>query len=388
MKIAAHETIDAIAASAWNALDGAANPFLRHEFLAALEHTGCVRAKTGWRPQHLTCTDRQGAIVGALPLYLKDHSFGEFVFDWAWADAYHRAGLAYYPKLLAGVPFSPVTGRRLLIHPDADAAKVGDALIEGALELARKRRLSSAHCLFTRADEVPRFGRHGFLIREDCQFHWHNRGYTDFEDFLQTFASAKRKKVRRERRRVAEAGIRLEVLTGERLDSKLLDDLYRFYALTFRRRGRPPYLNRAFFAEIAATMGPALVVVMAWRKHKPVAAAICLQSDDTLYGRHWGCEDDYHSLHFETCYYQGVDYCIAHGLAHFEPGTQGEHKVSRGFEPTATWSVHWLAHPAFREAIGDYLEREQPMIENYIGNMREHLPFRRPDGGAHRVPSG
>jgi predicted N-acyltransferase len=374
MQIKVHDSIADIPAADWNRLIRD-NPFLRHEFVAALEHSGSACAESGWRPQHLTCRDAAGRLMGALPLYSKSHSYGEFVFDWAWADAYQRAGRAYYPKLVSAVPYSPVSGPRLLIAEDASRAAVAASLLQAARELAMNLRASSIHCLFPNEAELPEWTAAGFLLRKDCQFHWHNRDYRDFEAFLEGFTADKRKKVRRERRRIAEAGIRLEARNGHALDEPLMDALYRFYAATYAKRLRPAYLTREFFDMLRRNMPDELVVFFAFLAERPVAAAICLRGGDTLYGRHWGCEQEFHSLHFETCYYQGIEYCIRHGLQHFNPGTQGEHKISRGFEPLFTYSTHWLARPEFHAAIDEYLKREQHLISNYLLETQAHLPF-------------
>ncbi len=373
MDVRVHSHIDDIPAGEWDALAGS-NPFLHHAFLAALEHSGCVTAATGWRPQHLALRSEDGRLLGALPLYLKSHSYGEFVFDWAWADAYRQSGLSYYPKLVAAVPYSPVPGSRLLLAPDADAT-AGAALVAAVRALAKETGSSSAHCLFPLESELGDWNEGGFLTRRDCQFHWHDRGYNDFEHFLSGFTAEKRKKVRRERRRIAEAGIEMRMLEGGELDAGLMDALYRFYAATYAKRGRRPYLNRAFFDELYRSMPEALRVCFAFKAGTPVAAAICLVGGDTLYGRHWGSEQEFHSLHFEACYYQGIEYCIRAGLAHFNPGTQGEHKISRGFEPAYTWSVHWLSRPEFHAAIDDYLRREQHQVRRYFQETEAHLPF-------------
>ena len=374
MDVRVHRHIDDIHASEWNALAGE-NPFLRHEFLAALEHSGCVSAAIGWQPQHLSLRLKDGRLLGALPLYLKTHSFGEFVFDWAWADAYRQAGLSYYPKLVCAVPYTPVPGPRLLAAPGAEHTAVRDVLAATVRKLAIELDASSAHCLFPFEAELPVWNGTGFLTRRDCQFHWHNRSYTDFEHFLSGFTADKRKKVHRERRRIAEAGIEMRMLAGSELDGFLMEALYRFYAATYAKRGRRPYLNRAFFDELRRSMPEALQVCFAFKDGVPVGAAICLQGGDTLYGRHWGSEQEFHSLHFEACYYQGIEHCIRTGLAHFNPGTQGEHKISRGFEPTYTWSTHWLVRPEFHAAIDDYLRREQHQVRRYFQDTETHLPF-------------
>src|SRR5579863_4429162 len=374
MRVQLHTSIDDITPGDWNRLAGD-DPFLSHEFLAALEHSGSADARNGWRPQHLSCRDDDGALLGALPLYLKSHSYGEFVFDWAWADAYQRHGHSYYPKLVSAVPFSPVPGPRLVTAEEADRDAVSGRLLDAVHALAKERSASSIHCLFPLEQELPLWRAKGFLTRRDCQFHWHNHGYRDFEHFLEGFTAEKRKKVHRERRRIAEAGIEMRVLGGAELDVSLMDSLYRFYAATYFKRGRTPYLKRPFFDELQKTLPASLVVCFAFLHGAAVAAAICLRSGDTLYGRHWGSEQEFHSLHFETCYYQGIEYCIRQGLQHFNPGTQGEHKISRGFEPTYTWSEHWLARPEFQAAIDEYLKREEHLITAYFLETGEHLPF-------------
>ena len=377
MKVRVHQSIDDINAGEWNRLVGD-DPFLRHEFLAALEHSGSASAASGWQPQHLTCSDDTGRIVGALPLYLKSHSYGEYVFDWAWADAWRRAGLQYYPKLTSAVPFSPVPGSRLLIDASCEPAATAHALVESSIELAERLQLSTVHCLFPRESELDAWAGSEFLLRKDCQYHWHNRGHPDFESWLSTFTAEKRKKVRRERRRISEANIDFTFLSGLELDAPLLDTIYGFYADTYHKRGRTPYLTRMFFTEIARTLPDSLLIILATRHRDPVATAICFRNQETLFGRHWGCGPEFHSLHFETCYYRGIDYCLANGLRTFNPGTQGEHKLARGFEPTATWSTHWIADHRFREAVRDFLQRETAMTDAYIAEAREHLPFKSP----------
>ena len=375
MRLQIHASIDEISAADWNRLAGA-NPFVHHEFLAALEHSGCVDTLTGWTPQHLTCSDASGRLTGALPLYLKSHSYGEYVFDWAWAEAWQRAGLTYYPKLVSAVPFSPVSGPRLLLEPTATKGITAAALISKAHALATTHAASSIHCLFPPADEVQYWESQHYMLRKDCQFHWHNRDYRSFDDYLAALSAENRKKIKRERRRVTEAGIIHRIYDGDDLDERWLDVLHRFYAATYAKRARPAYLNRAFFTETAARMPGALLVAFALLADEPVACAIFFKDTDTLYGRHWGCEREFHSLHFETCYYQGIDYCIREGLKHFNPGTQGEHKLARGFEPTATCSLHWIAEPTFRKPIADFLQQETRMVDGYIHEAALHLPFR------------
>ncbi|HSG65889.1 MAG TPA: GNAT family N-acetyltransferase, partial [Gammaproteobacteria bacterium] len=353
---------------AWNSLAGD-SPFLRHEFLAALEKTRCVGADTAWQPHHLLISDDERGLAGAMPLYIKHDSRGEFVFDWGWANAYEQAGLAYYPKLVSAVPFTPVTGHRLLIRDGTDHERVAELLLEGARRLCSEIQASSLHILFPTDAEQKYLSGNGLHRRKGCQFHWHNESYPGFEAFLATFTSAKRKKARRERRRIAEAGIRFEHLRADELSERDWDAVFDFYSRTFLRRGRLPYLNRGFFAEITRTMPESVVVILARYGPDPIATAICFRSRATLYGRYWGSLADFHSLHFEACYYQGIDYCIREGLARFEPGTQGEHKVSRGFVPTATWSSHWLSDSEFDRALGELLAREQLHVDAYMHEL-------------------
>lgn len=365
-----------VAPAAWNALAGD-SPFLRHEFLAALERTGCVGGETSWQPSHLTVADAAGELLGALPLYIKHDSRGEFVFDWSWADAYAQVGLSYYPKLVSAVPFTPATGQRILVAARADFSTVATALIDAARELGAELGASSLHVLFPTEAQGNYLAGEGLLTRKSCQFHWRNDGYQSFDDFLARFSSAKRKKARRERRRIAEAKVQFQHLQGDELGTEDWDTVFKFYARTFLRRGRTPYLNRAFFADIATTMPESLVVILARFEGQPIAAAICFRSSDTLYGRYWGSLADFHSLHFETCYYQGIDYCIREGLSRFEPGTQGEHKISRGFTPIATWSNHWLIDPEFGHVVAEFLDRERLHVEAYMEELAAHAPYRR-----------
>jgi uncharacterized protein len=364
-----------IPAGEWNALAGD-YPFLRHEFLSAMEDSGCTSARSGWIPRHLVLLDQRG-LAGAAPLYEKNHSWGEFVFDFAWARAAEQAGMAYYPKLLCAVPFTPATGPRLLCRADLAAAPLRLALLRAMRERLAAAALSSAHALFLDAPGRAACEQDGWLLRRDCHFQWRNRGYRDFEDFLDGFSADKRKKARRERRRVAEQGIEFRTLRGDELSDELLERVFRLHEVTFIRHGHTPYLNRAFFQCIARSLAASFLVKLAMRAGEAVAVAVFFRSADTLYGRYWGADADYHSLHFEACYYQGIDYCIANGLATFEPGTQGEHKIARGFEPVLTWSAHWIADPALRRAISAYLTREGQAIDAYASEADAHAPFRK-----------
>ncbi|HEU4515855.1 MAG TPA: GNAT family N-acetyltransferase [Steroidobacteraceae bacterium] len=359
-------------AAEWNALPGAEAPFLRHEFLSALESSGCATAESGWDARHVLVRARDGRLSGALPLYLKSHSWGEFVFDFAWAEAHHRAGLRYYPRLVSAVPFTPATGPRLL----GDAGRARIALIEAARALGQALEASSLHVLFPHQPDLETLEQAGLMPRLDCQFHWSNAGYATFDEFLAGFTAEKRKKVKRERRRVRESGLECRSLSGHELDDGLVDSIYRLHATTFARHGHAPYLNREFFAELVRRMPGSLVVELARLRGEPVACAIFLRGTDALYGRYWGASADFHSLHFELCYYRGIEYCIREGLARFEPGTQGEHKLLRGFRPTPVWSLHEIADPRFAAAIGDWLARERAAMREWLSAASVHLPFR------------
>ncbi len=371
-------SLDDVFSEDWDRLVGSRQPFLRHAFLHALERHGCVGPRWGWHPRHLLLYEGD-RLVGALPQYLKTNAYGELVFDWAWAEAHERSGRPYYPKLVAAVPYTPASGRRLLVHPEADAPAVRQGLIAAALAHAGEAKVSSLHWLFPDQTDRTALAEAGLLIRQGVQFHWHNRtpGYDDFDDFLAQFSSAKRKKVRRERRQARESGVTLRQCYGEQMSDAEWRAVHRHYASTFERLGGHATLSEGFFREVSERMPGQLVVFLAERQGQPVASAICLRDADTLYGRHWGCDERYAGLHFELCYYQGLEYCIQHGLRRFDPGAQGEHKISRGFLPTPTWSAHWIAHPGLRQAIADFLRHETEAMEDYRGELGEHSPYRR-----------
>jgi predicted N-acyltransferase len=369
-------SVDEVSAAEWNALNGTHCPFLRHEFLAALEHTGCVGARTGWAPAHLALFDGK-QLRAAAPAYRKVHSWGEFVFDQGWAQAYAQHGLTYYPKLLVAVPFSPVNSSRLLIAPGSDFGALREALI---LELERRcaaQELSSAHATFLCDQDREAFARRNWLLRSSVQFHWHNSGYADFDAYLATFRSEKRKQMRRERRRIAEAALTITTLRGAALDEATLDFVHAVHARTFHAHGHEPYLSRECFGQIAAALGDAMVVKLALHANRPVAAAVFFADAEALYGRYWGALGEFHSLHFELCYHQGIEFCIEQGLARFEPGTQGEHKIARGFVPCHTWSAHYIADERFRSAIADFLVREAAHVDAYAEATAAHVPFHR-----------
>ncbi len=361
-----------LAPDAWDALLPDSQPFLRHAFLSALEDSGSVGGRSGWRPEHALLRDEQGALVAALPLYRKSHSYGEYVFDWAWADACQRAGIRYYPKLLCAVPFTPVSGARLL--GDVQAA---GRLLDLLVEVLEAQGVSGVHVNFTepQADAVLA-GRDGWLERLGCQFHWHNRGYRDFQDFLDGLTSRKRKQLRKEREQVAGQGIAFDWREGHQLSEVEWDFVHACYANTYRVRGQEPYLTRQFFSLLAERMPQAIRVVLARQGARPVAMAFSLRNGSGLYGRYWGCLAEFDRLHFETCFYQGIDQAIADGLQWFDAGAQGEHKLIRGFEPVITRSWHYLAHPGLRAAVADFLLQERAGVLAYAESAWAALPYR------------
>ncbi|RSC26886.1 GNAT family N-acetyltransferase [Pseudomonas parafulva] len=360
-------------ALSWDALVPAGQPFLSHAFLSALEDSGSVSRQTGWAAEHLVL-ERDGEVRALLPAYRKWHSFGEYVFDHGWADACERAGIAYYPKLLGAVPFSPVSGPRLLSTDPADAL----LLLQALPEYLVKAELSGAHINFTDSSlDEQMLAQPGWMERLGCQFHWRNRGYRDFQDFLDTLSSRKRKQMRKEREQVAGQGIDFQWLRGDELDQARWDFVYRCYANTYAVRRRAPYLTREFFSLLAERMPEALRVVVARQNGRDVAMALSLVGGDSFYGRYWGCLDEFDRLHFETCFYQGMDYAIAEGLQRFDAGAQGEHKLIRGFEPVLTRSWHYLLHPGLRRAVDEFLAQERDGVREYALQAREMLPYRR-----------
>jgi len=366
-----------ISAHEWNALVGGCYPYLRHEFLLAAEQSGCVSPETGWSPRHVALYDDNNRLLGAMPLYEKSHSWGEFVFDWSWAQAYAQAGLDYYPKLVSAAPFTPAPSSRMF----AAEQKLKPALLQAALAYAAANDHSSLHVLFPRDDELPLLEEQGLRLRKDCQFHWHNHNYRSFDEFLGTFSSRKRKKARRDRRHGREAGIQFRWLTGRELDAAVWSDVYQLISLTFLRRGAMPYFSYDFFVEVSQRMPENILVILAEKNRTATAAAVFFVSDQVLYGRYWGSDSPYNALHFETCYYQGIDFCIANGKKIFEPGTQGEHKISRGFTPVPTWSAHWLARPEFLAAVTNYVTAEERHIDRYIDAVKQHSPYKDREAG-------
>ena len=374
------EDLADIPAAQWNALRAAAsldapagdNPFLAYEFLRALQDSGCATPATGWRAQFLTRW-QDDRLIGALPLYVKSHSWGEFVFDWAWAEAYERHGLNYYPKLVSSVPFTPVAGARLLAESDAVRAE----LIAAALQLAKDAGASSLHCLFPTEKQALEMQAQGMLLRKGVQFHWQNPGYVDFAAYLSGMRRDKRKKIQQERRRVNDAGIRFEHLRGEHITPEHWRFFMRCYARTHEQFNSPQALNLDFFQRVGASMPQNILLIVALKDDQPIASALNFYDDHALYGRSWGTLEYHDGLHFETCYYQAIEFCIANRIATFEGGAQGEHKLARGFLPVTTWSAHWLAHPRFSSAVADFLQRESGGIERYVDELNENSPFKR-----------
>jgi len=379
----AARTVDRIAAigrDAWNACAGDGNPFVGYDFLSALEDSGSVGFETGWLPHHVVVESGAGEILGCAPLYLKSHSYGEYVFDHGWADAYERAGGTYYPKLQCAVPFTPVSGPRLLTRPGPDAERIRDGLLSALVQVAERLGVSSLHITYPTAAEYERCGAVGLLQRTGEQFHWFNRDYGHFDDFLASLTSRKRKSIRKERQRAVADGLTIRALSGDELAPAHWDAFFRFYIDTSDRKWGHPYLNRGFFDLIGERMADRVVLFMAEADGRPVAGALNLRGSDALYGRNWGCDGDYRFLHFEACYYQAIDYAIAHGLARVEAGAQGPHKVHRGYLPVRTYSAHWIGDPALRRAIADFLDHERRAVDQDIAGLGRYAPFRNSEG--------
>lgn len=371
-------TLADISAETWNQFNPDNQPFLRHEFLLGMENFDCLGEHVGWYPHHLLAYDQDDKLVAAMPCYEKHNSFGEFVFDWQWASAYEQSGLPYYPKLLSAIPFSPITGSRLLcLEKDRHAELYAD-FTRKFIALTEQKRYSSAHILFLPTAEKEAFSEHAFLNRLGYQYHWHNKNYASFDDFLASFSSKKRRNVKRERRLAMDIeGIEIEQRYGKDLNDDEWQTVYRCYQSTFHHKGNFPSLTLAFFKHLADSIGEQIVIFIARQHGDIIAASICFKSDTTLYGRYWGCLQDVDCLHFELCFYQGIDYCIQHQLQCFEPGAQGEHKISRGFLPQETWSCHYIAHPSFKQAIDDFLKREKShMQEQVLGYLNKLSPFK------------
>jgi predicted N-acyltransferase len=367
----------AVDGAAWDACAGLDNPFVSHAFLSALEDSQSVGPRTGWRPQHLLLTDPSGRLVACAPLYLKSHSYGEYVFDHGWASAYENAGGQYYPKLQCAVPFTPVPGPRVLVHPEAPA-ETARVMMTGMVEFARQSKVSSLHITFPTRAEWETLGKAGFLQRIGEQYHWENAGYGSFEDFLGALNSRKRKSIRKERREAARSGLEIRTLTGAEITARHWDAFYEFYLSTVDRKWGSAYLTRRFFDLIGERLGDKIVLVMAEYLGEPVAGALNLKGKDTLYGRNWGSVGEFKFLHFEACYYRAIDYAIEHGLKRVEAGAQGTHKIQRGYLPTETYSAHWLREPSFAAAVSNFLERERAAVRAQMAELATLSPFRQP----------
>ena len=372
-------SIDQVSPERWNVLAGEDYPFLRHEFLQALETSGATTVETGWQPLHLLVesADEKPRLLAIMPLYAKTNSMGEYVFDWSWADAYARYGLDYYPKLLSAIPFTPCTGPRLCIADDCGVNNMEALVFAQIRKIATSIGATGWHLLFPEQHQAESLVAAGMLKRSGCQYQWFNHNYSSFDDFLQTFSSRKRKNLRKERQQVLAQGIELQQIEGTELTVAQWQQFFRFYESTYHVRGRSPYLSEDFFLTVGRTMPERVMMVLAMKEGLAVAGALYFKGADTLYGRYWGSSHEYPCLHFETCYYQGIDYCIRHGYRRIDSGAQGEHKIQRGFKPVPTWSTHWLLRDDFQHAIADFLLEEEKHIARYLAHAAGYLPFRK-----------
>lgn len=370
------DRLSAIPAASWDACAGVGNPFVSHGFLSALEDSGSAAAETGWLPHHLLAEDAEGRLLACAPLYVKSHSYGEYVFDWAWAEALQRAGGRYYPKLQCAVPFSPVTGSRLLIAPDAAGMGLEQALGRAMSGLAEEAKLSSAHVTFSTEAEARALAEDGWLLRMGEQYHWHNQGYGRFEDFLAALSSRKRKAIRKEREQAASHGATIHTLTGDDIKPRHWDAFFQFYLDTVEKKWAHAYLNQDFFHRLGATMADRVVLIMAEQDGRLVAGALNLLGDKVLYGRNWGSDGEFRFLHFEMCYYRALDFAIEHGLERVEAGAQGEHKISRGYLPTPTWSAHWIREAPLRQGIAHFLDHERAQMAENMKALADSSPYR------------
>ena len=376
LDINTNESMTLISRSAWNEIVSEEYPALRHEFLESLELSGCCSTNTGWTPKHITVT-LNNKIVGLAPCYLKTHSYGEFIFDWDWANAYQRAGLTYYPKLLIGIPFTPISGPRLVHHCDVDEMVIKNKIAKFLPVLADKVDASSVHCLFCDDHDITSLTKSNFLSRESRQFHWINENYTSFTEYLDSFSSKKRKNISRERRRIQDFGVNMEWIHGVNISEEILDFFFACYTQTISEHRSYLYLNKEFFRRLFETMPEFIQILVARRHGQLVASALFLRGSNSLFGRYWGALEYIPDLHFEVCYYAPIKYCIDHKIKRFEAGAQGEHKLSRGLMPSTTLSGHWLKNPAFHEAVKDYTEKEARYLNEYSDVLNEHTPFKR-----------
>ena len=376
MDIKLIQRIDAVNADEWNHVTGTTDPFVQHALLLALEKSLSVCRKTGWQPHHLLVYS-DNHLIAVMPLYLKFHSQGEYVFDHLWANAYHNHQQSYYPKWLTSIPFTPCQGSRIIIKEGRDPSLITHAIFNYLQERAGHYHVSSWHCLFPHAEQAEQLKNLGLSIRLNFQFHWFNNNYRDFNDFLDTLRSKKRKQIKRERQRIAEQGIKLITVKGATITDQQWRYFYQFYQLTYLKKGHAPYLTFEFFKQISNTMPEQLLLVIAELNETPVAMALFFIGSDTLYGRYWGCQNEFSGLHFETCYYQGINYCIKNKLIRFDAGAQGEHKIARGFTPITTYSAHWIKDPQFSKAIHQFIQKEKTSQSSYEDYYQTLLPFKR-----------
>jgi len=376
MKLRFISSIRDVDASAWNACANTDYPFLRHDFLLGLEDSGCTTANSGWQPHHCLLLDGD-RLAGAIPTYLKTHSYGEYVFDWALADAWQRSGLDYYPKLVSAIPFTPCTGPRILIHPEATSPEIVASTLVQGLQVEAEDIASSWHVLFHSDVDQSHFENTGMHERQTCQFHWFNYGFANFDDFLATFSSRKRKNLKKERAKVDQQNIQMKTIEGEAITPGICEQFHRFYQITYAKRsGHGGYLTRRFFTELLPNLRDQVLLIFAYAENIPVAGALYFKDSNNLYGRYWGALAEFDGLHFEACYYQGIEYCIRNGLQHFDPGAQGEHKIQRGFEPTRTHSHHYICDKRFDAAVGRFCQEEIAHVRDYQAAARDLLPFK------------
>ena len=375
LKVQIFDKIGDISPQDWNTCVGANEPFARHEFLSSLEDSQCVSAENGWHPQHFALFDETDKLLACAPAYLKSHSYGEYVFDWSWAEAYERAGGRYYPKLQCAIPFTPVTGRRILLHPDADHSHQ-DLIISAMVKRAKALNISSFHVTFSTEEEWHALQKHNLSPRLGHQYHWDNKGYQHFDDFLNELSSRKRKSIRKERKSVEQSDISIQILNGTDIKAHHWDAFYAFYLDTSGRKWGHAYLNKDFFKLLGERIGDAIVLVLANHQDRIVAGALNLKGSETLYGRYWGCLEDFRFLHFEACYYQAIDYAIKHQLKRVEAGAQGQHKIQRGYLPIQTYSAHWVADSGFKKAVDDFLQHDQRVNAIEMAELEKLSPFK------------
>jgi len=369
-------SINEISAAEWDICVGTEYPFLSHAFMSALEDSGSVSPRMGWLPQHLVYRDSSEKLIGAAPLYLKGHSYGEYVFDWGWADAFEKAGQKYFPKLLSAVPFTPVTCPKLLVHPGEDQSEVRSILASGLVSALQQLNVSSLHINFSSLDEWEFLGKAKFLKRQGIQYHWNNNGYSSFDDFLNSLTSRKRKAIRKERKAANESGVNIRFLTGAQIEKRHWDAFFKFYVDTSDRKWGSAYLNREFFTLLGERMADKVLLIIAEYETTLVGGALNFIGKDTLFGRNWGCLADFKFLHFEACYYRAIDFAIENGLSRVEAGAQGEHKIQRGYIPTLTYSNHYIDDLGFRDAVAQFLHRESSYIVEQKANLDQTTPFR------------